>query len=457
MKAIVVGGGISGLVAAYRLQRAGVDVELHEADDRLGGKIRTTPFGGLPSVDCGADAFLARVPYAIDLCRELGFADELISPATGNAYIWSHGALRAIPAPNFLGVPLDPATVAASGIVDQESADAIEADLARVRDDVLTDADESVGSLVRRRLGDAVLERLVDPLLGGIYAGNADRLSLAAGAPQLDAAARTDASLVRGLRTMLRQRAVSAPGAPGAPVFFAPPDGMSRVVRELEARLAPHIRLGRQARTIERDGEGWRVDGDHADHVVLATPAYVTADLLRDIAPEASRIAATIDYAGVVLVSFAFAADAIDRPLDASGFLVPKPEGLQLTACSWSSTKWAHLGRGAHTIVRASAGHYGNEHALALDDDILVRALLDELGETMAVRGEPVEVRISRWPRSFPQYTPGHADRVTQLERALLTDAPGLVLAGAAYRGIGLPACIDQADRAAKALITHVK
>jgi oxygen-dependent protoporphyrinogen oxidase len=311
-----------------------------------------------------------------------------------------------------------------------------------------------VGSLVRRRLGDDVLERLVDPLLGGIYAGNADRLSLAAGAPQLDTAARANPSLVRGLRALLQQRSQDAPDAP---VFFAPPDGMSRVVRELETRLAPHIRLGKQARSIERDGEGWRVDGEYADRVVLATPAYVTAQLLRDIAPDASRVAASIDYAGVVLVSFAFAHEAIDRPLDASGFLVPKPEGLLLTACSWSSTKWAHLGEGAHTIVRASAGHYGNEHALALDDDILVRALLDELAATMAVRAEPVDVRISRWPRSFPQYTPGHAERIDDLERSLAGDAPGLVLAGAAYRGIGLPACIDQAGRAAKALITHVK
>ena len=151
MKAIVVGGGVSGLVAAYRLLSSGVDVTLLEAGDRIGGKIQTTPFADLPAVDTGADAFLARIPHAVELCRELGFADELISPAAGNAYIWSRGALRSIPTPNFLGVPLDADSLVASGIVDDSAADAIATDLARTIDDRMPDGDESVGSLVRRR------------------------------------------------------------------------------------------------------------------------------------------------------------------------------------------------------------------------------------------------------------------------------------------------------------------
>jgi oxygen-dependent protoporphyrinogen oxidase len=446
MKVTVVGGGISGLVAAYRLAQAGVDVTLREADDRLGGKIETTPFAGLPAVDTGADAFLVRVPHAVDLCRELGFGDELIAPASGTAYIWSRGALRRIPTPSFLGVPLDGASLAESGIVDESAADAVAADLARSVDSGMPDGDESVGSLVRRRLGDEILERLVDPLLGGIYAGDADRLSLAAGAPQLHAAARSDASLVRALRALR----ADTPAAPAAPVFLAPPDGMQRVIRELETRLGDRIVRGSAVETIERARDGYRVDGAATDGVVLATPAFVTARLLRDVAPRAAKLAADIDYAGVVLVTFAFAPDAVDRDLDASGFLVPKTERMLLTACSWSSTKWAHLGTGAHLVVRASAGHFGNEHALALDDDVLVQAMLGELAETMAVRGEPAEVRISRWPRAFPQYTPGHIDRVDTLDASLADEAPGLVITGAAYRGIGIPACVGAANDAAR-------
>jgi oxygen-dependent protoporphyrinogen oxidase len=447
---MVVGGGVSGLVAAYRLQQSGVDVTLREAETRLGGKIQTTPFAGLPAVDTGADAFLVRVPHAVELCRELGFADELISPAAGNAYIWSRGALRQIPTPNFLGVPLDGDALTASGIVDESAADAFDRDLARTVDADMPDDDESVGSLVRRRLGDEILERLVDPLLGGIYAGDADRLSLSSGAPQIAAAARADASLVRALRA---QR-TAADVTPGTPVFLAPPDGMSRVVRELATRLGDRIERGAPVDAIERDGNGYRIDGTRADAVVLATPSFVTADLLAAVAPKGAALAREIEYAGVVLVSFAFAPDAIDRPLDASGFLVPKVERMLLTACSWSSTKWAHLGRGDHLVLRASAGHFGNEHALGLDDDLLMRAMLDELAETMGVRDEPVDVRISRWPRAFPQYTPGHAERVTALEATVAEEAPGVVLAGAAYRGIGIPACVGAANEAARRVST---
>jgi oxygen-dependent protoporphyrinogen oxidase len=447
MKAIVVGAGISGLVAGYRLMRAGADVTVLEADDRVGGKIQTTPFAGLPAVDCGADAFLARIPFAVELCRELGFGDELISPSNGSAYIWSRGALRRIPMPNFLGVPLDATSLRASGIVDDESADMVDVDLARRVDTGMPEGDESVGSLVRRRLGDEVLERLVDPLLGGIYAGDADRLSLDAGAPQLATAAREDASLVRALRA---QQQAAAPRAAGAPVFFAPPDGMGRLVRELEARLGSRLHRGVAVTSLERDGDGWRVDGMRADAVVLATPAFVASQVLADVAPRASAAAAGIEYAGVVLVTFAFARDATTRSLDASGFLVPKPEKMLLTACSWSSTKWAHLDGGQHVVVRASAGHFGNEHALALDDDVLVRAMLDELAMTMDVRDEPLETRVSRWPRAFPQYTPGHASRIDELEAALAIEAPRVALAGAGYHGIGIPACVQDANRAAK-------
>lgn len=449
MRVIVIGGGIAGLTTAYDLARNGVDVELREADDHVGGKIRTTPFGGLPAVDCGADAFLARVPWAVQLATELGLRDELISPASGNAYIYTHGALRNIPMPNLLGVPLDLDALRASGIVSDAAVARAAEDLVRTVDHGMPDGDESLGSLVRRRLGDEILEQLVDPLLGGIYAGDADRLSLEAGAPQIHAAAHADASLIRALDA---QRLAAANANPGSPVFFAPPDGMSRLVRELENVLGDRIVRGAPVTCIERDGAAWVVDGARADAVVLATPAYVSARLLADLAPRVSAELASIDYAGVALVSMAFARDAIRVPLDASGFLVPKPEGRTLTACSWSSTKWAHLDRGANAILRASTGHYGNETALALDDDALVAAMLGELNEIMGISREPVEIRISRWPASFPQYAPGHVARVDALERALADEAPGLRVTGAAYRGIGIPALVRAARGTAEAV-----
>ena len=287
---------------------------------------------------------------------------------------------------------------------------------------------------------------------GGIYAGDADRLSLNAGAPQLAAAARADASLIRALDAQRRASAVS----PDAPVFFAPPDGMSRLTRELAAALGDRVRRAHPVERIERTaGSGWLVDGEPADAVVLTTPAPVTAVLLRGVAPSTAAAIEAIEYAGVVLVTFAYARDAIARDLDASGFLVPKTEGALLTACSWSSSKWAHLDRGSHVVLRASAGYFGNQKALALSDDELVQVMRAELGDMMGITAEPVEVRVSRWPQSFPQYTPGHLARVHAIESALAREAPGMVLAGAAYRGIGIPACITNAAAAARAVLAR--
>lgn len=439
MKVVVVGGGIAGLTTAYDLVRGGADVTLFEADGCTGGKIRTGPFAGLPNVDGGADSFLARVPWAVELCHELGFGDQLISPASRHAYIYTHGALRPIPTPNVLGVPLDLDALRASGIVSDEAVRIAARDLERTVDSAMPKDDESLGSLIRRRLGDEILEQLVDPLLGGIYAGDSDHLSLAAGAPLIDAAARNNASLIRALEA---QRQATLAADPSAPIFFAPRNGMAQLVHALDKALENLIVRDHAVTSIERDKSGWIVDSTRCDAVVIATPTPTAARLLRPLAPRTATLVEATEYAGVVLVTMAFARDAIGVPLDASGFLVPKPEAMMLTACSWSSTKWAHLDRGEYAIVRASAGHYGNQRALEMDDATLLATMLDELGDAMRLHDEPVEVRVHRWPASFPQYTPGHLARVDQIVAALADEAPGVALTGAAYRGIGIPALV---------------
>ena len=446
MKVVVVGGGIAGLTTAYDLARGGAEVVLFEAADRAGGKIRTGPFAGLPNVDSGADAFLARVPWAVELCHELGFGDQLISPASRHAYIYTRGALRPIPTPNVLGVPLDLDALSASGIVSDDAVRIAARDLDRTVDAAMPEDDESLGSLVRRRLGDEILEQLVDPLLGGIYAGDSDRLSLAAGAPLIDAAARKNASLMRALDA---QRQATLAADPTAPVFFAPRNGMAQLVHALEKALENLIVRDHPVTNITQDGRGWIVDSTRCDAVVIATPTPVTARLLQPVAPRTAALVDAIEYAGVVLVTMAFVRDAIGVPLDASGFLVPKPEAMMLTACSWSSTKWAHLDRGDYAILRASAGHFGNQRALAMGDSALVATMLDELGDAMHLHDEPVEVRVQRWPASFPQYTPGHLARVDGIIAALTDEAPGIALIGAAYRGIGIPALVHAGRDAA--------
>jgi protoporphyrinogen/coproporphyrinogen III oxidase len=447
----VVGGGVAGLTAAHDLHKTGHAVCVIEAGDRMGGKLHTAPFSGV-DLDTGPDSVLARVPFAVDLFRELGLDDEITPQPPGSAYIFSRGELRRIPEGNVLGIPTDLDALAASGVVSEQAVARAAEDL-DLPDD-RPEGDESVGSLIRRRLGDEILERLVDPLLGGINAGDSDRLSLAAGAPQIAAAAGgPHASLIEALRA---QRA-AAPAPTGAPVFYTLRGGLGRLVDALVDHLqGADLRINTPVTGIRRVGDRWEVvtPGEvlEVDAVVMAAPAFVAADLLADAAPDAAKGLADIDYSSVALVAMAFPDDAAGRPLDASGYLVPRSEGLLLTACSWASTKWPHLARPGQFVIRASAGRYGDTRAMEMDDDALVAAMLDDLRTTMALQGTPAEVRVTRWERSFPQYTPGHLDRVAEIETALRDQAPGVVLAGAAYRGVGIPACINSGHQAARAL-----
>jgi oxygen-dependent protoporphyrinogen oxidase len=430
----VVGGGITGLAAAYEARALAPDAEIvvYEATDRVGGKVGTTTFAGR-LVDTGADAFLARVPWALDLCRELRIESQLVSPAQTSAYVWVGGALRQLPTGLVLGVPTDLNALRASGIVPETVV------VRPSRAPLGAHEDAAVGAIVRAQLGDSVFERLVDPLLGGINAGDGDRLSIRAAAPQLAAAAQRSGDLVAALR--------HEPAPPAGPVFLAPVGGMGAIVDALVEALGElHVDI-RRGESVDDIGS---VD---ADGMVLAIPAYRAAALLRDEAPAAARGLAAIAYASVALVTLEYPTSACARPLDASGFLVPRGEGLVMTATSWSSSKWAHLADGNSVVIRVSAGRFGDERVNALDDDELVRALVEEVGFTSELAGDPSAVRVERWPMSFPQYEPGHLDRVATIEAALAATRPGVVLAGAALRGIGVPACIRQGREAARSVL----
>jgi oxygen-dependent protoporphyrinogen oxidase len=403
-------------------------------------------------VDEAADAFLARVPEAVELCEELGLAAELVSPATGSAHVWWDGALRRLPAEQLLGVPTDIGAAAASGLLSPAGVERARQDLARPDDRPA--GDESVGRLVRRRLGDEVADRLVGPLVGSIYAGDVDRLSLAVSAAQL-AAARdldpADPSLIRAAAA-LRARATDT----GQPVFLAPAGGMGRLVGALEDALGDAVVSGTPVGAVEPEGRAWRLVPEQggpdviADAVVLAAPAYASAPLLAPLAPDAAAFLAGIETASVALVTLAVPAAGIDRELDGSGFLVPRTAGLLLTACSWVTSKWPQLAIDPSTaILRASVGRHGDDRAVTLDDEALLSGILDDLATTMGVKAPPTEVRISRWPRSFPQPRPAHLDAVAAAEAAVAARSPRLAAAGAWSRGVGVPACIRGARVAA--------
>jgi oxygen-dependent protoporphyrinogen oxidase len=449
MRFAVAGAGITGLAAAFELaaRDPAAEVVVLESSDRVGGKLLTSTFAGRP-VDAGADAFLARHPAGVALVGELGLADRLVSPAERAALVAIDGELRPFPAETLLGVPTDLDAVARSGVLSASGVARAAADPGPV---LAAGADAAIGPLVRGRLGDEVLDRLVAPLVGGINAGDPERLSARATTPQLAAAA-AHPNLVEGARAV---RSDTGDG----PVFYSLPGGMVELIDALVDRL-PEVRTGAPVESVEPAGRGWRVVTPAAelavDGVVLAVPAPAAASLLRPFVPEAADLVAGIGYASVVLVTVAFGPGAIDRPLDASGFLVPPSEPELLTACSFASAKWAHLRSEDAVILRLSAGRDGDDRAGHLDDGELTARLLDELDGFIGLRDEPIGVRVNRWPRSFPQYAVGHLDRVAAVDAAVAATAPGLTVAGAAYRGLGVPACIDQGRTAAGATLASL-
>jgi oxygen-dependent protoporphyrinogen oxidase len=450
----VVGGGITGVAAARALVGHGCAVHLIEADDRPGGCIRTSPFGGLPAVDEGPDAFLLRAPGAIGLARAVGLADHLVHPESVGAAVW-HRRLRPIPDGIVLGVPSSLGAVARSGLLSP--AGMLRAGLDLVRPSTPVDHD-SIGTWVRARFGREVHDRLVDALVGSIYGADTDAFSLAA-VPQL-------ASLAAGGRSALltAHRAASAtqpePGQGRPAVFATPATGMATLVDRTLAGLgdAPEgsfsLSTGSAVSRIEPDGSRWRVDDDVVDAVLLATPARVAAGLLTTAAPEAAAGLATIGAAGVVMVTLAVpGAEWPDAAHGRSGYLVPKSVQRTVTAVSFGSQKWAHWAPvDGSVILRVSLGRDGLD-VMGLDDDAIIAAVTDEVGHHLGVDLRPSRWRITRWPASFAQYRPHHHRLVAGIDAAL---PPGIALAGASYRGIGIPACVTDAERAAGVLVARL-
>ena len=461
----MVGGGITGLATAWYLNAGGGEeapaphVTLLEAEGRVGGKIRTEDLAGVP-VEAGPDTFLGRARGARELCRDLGMGAELVAPATSRAFVWRAGRLRPLPEGTVLGVPVTVRALLAGGVLSPAGSARAALDLVLPRRPL--PPDPSVADLVARRMGGEVVDRLVDPLVGGINAGRADRLSLGATAAPLAAAARRHRSLILGLRA----RAPDDPGggSPPGPLFLGVAGGLERLVDRLASSLpATDVRLGVSAGPLSPGRERrWRLDcapgpGVEADAVVLASPAPAATAVLSAAAPSTAPHLAEIRYASVVVATLGYRPTAVSSPLDGSGFLVPRTEGRLITACTWSSSKWPHLARSGLVLLRASSGRDGDERALGMDDGELVAALHRELVDIVGVTEPPAVSRVDRWPAAFPQYEPGHDGRVRRVEEALAAEAPGVFVAGAAYRGLGIAACVEQARAAAERVREHLR
>jgi oxygen-dependent protoporphyrinogen oxidase len=447
MRIAVVGAGIAGLSAAFEVLQQGHTPVVFDADVRVGGKLRTEAFADV-LLDTGPDAFLARRPEAVQLCTELGLRDQLEPPAATHAYVYARGRLRTMPKGLVLAAPTDPIALARSGILSGWGV--VRAAMEPYLPGAPMREDEALGVVTRRRYGNEVTDRLINPLVGGINAGDVDHLSIDTVAPQIAAAARKDKSLTRALK------GAPAPPTSNDPVFLTLPGGLEGIVDALVKTLTDgggEIRRGDPVSAVSSTKVTSRSGTHDVQGVVLATPSYVTAPLIAPFAPGVASTLSQIPYASVAMVLLAY---ETRRALDGSGYLVPKTEGLLMTAASWASSKWRHLSGPGRVLLRVSAGRFGDERAMQLDDADLVERLRADLSTTMGLRDEPSAVRVVRWPTSFPQYPPGHQGRIADAQGELATLAPTVALAGASLTGVGIPACIGSGRAAARSVIASI-
>jgi len=454
----VIGGGITGLAAAYRLQRSAqerslpLDITLFEADARLGGKVHTVRDGEFV-LEAGPDSFLASKPQALQLCAELGLGERLsgTNEAQRRTFIYSKGRLHDLPE-GFSGLaPSRVAPLMRSGLLSPLGK-------ARLLMDYMlpprpAGGDESVAAFMRRRLGREAFDRMLEPLLSGIYAGNADQLSLAATFPQLRQMELSRGGLMRGVARTQPKAAQSNGAAQQWTGFVSLRGGMGELVDALADRLCAALRTGRRVESIARTPGGWEVRADgqslEADAVIVTTPAYATAALLEPVDTRLADLHRAIPHGSTATVSLAFRSAELHPPPEGFGFVVPAIEPRPLLACTFVSNKFAGRAPGGMCLVRCFLGRAGGEQLLEQDDAALIAVARAELKAILGIDAEPLWARLFRWPRGMPQYNLGHLERVAQIESAL-ADHPGLFAAGAAYRGVGIPDCIRSADEAAE-------
>lgn len=476
---MVVGGGVAGLTAALELAEGGAAVTVVEAADRFGGKIITSRRDGLV-IEGGADSFLSSKPAGLALCDRLGIADRLVNSRVEDrrTFVWSRGRLRELPEGLVLGSPARAWSLLRSGLLSPAGAARLLADVAVPRPDRRPggpDAEETIAQFFTRRLGGEAYARVVEPLLAGIHAGDATRLSLPATFPRFIDMERRHGGLVRATlaaRLPKPRRATAPPGGPGGPVgpvgpvpagrtpFVSFRSGMAELIEALVARLES---LGADLRPRQAVGTVRPVDGGYevalagegilaAAAVVFATPAPVTAGLLRSLSPAAAMLLEEIEHASTATVSLAYRADDVGTPPAGYGFVVPRAEGRQLLAGTWGSNKWPGRTPAGQVLLRGYVGGIGREAVLDAADDGIVDLVRAELAALAGIGGTPIHSEVHRYPAGMPQYTVGHLSRVERI-RATLALCPGLAVTGAAYGGVGIPDCIADGLATARAVL----
>ena len=456
MKLIIIGGGIAGLSAAYYAQKNHPEakITLLEADSYWGGKLKTNRVDGFV-IEGGPDTFLATKPWGMTLCKELDLGERLhgTNPEAKNTYVLHKNRLESLPDGLAMMIPGKVMPMLTTGLLNPLQKLRIGLDfLLPIRKG---DADESLGSFISRRMGRATYENLIEPLMSGIYAGDGDKLSLQSTFPFLRDFERKYGSLALGAMKMYRARVKSQKNTGSRSVFRTPTTGLAEITEAIVAYLEENnanLRLNTKVSRITNHSSIYKVgliDGAllEADAVILATPAFVTGELLESPLPELAEVLKSIPYVSTATVSLAYKLTDLPRPLDGYGYVIPRREGRKALACTWTSTKFPHRAPEGHALLRVFVGRAGQEDEIPWDDASLLEIAKEEVKLTLGITADPLLSRVYIWEKAMPQYNLGHPEKLAKIDAAL-ADIPNLAFAGNGYRGIGIPDCIHSGELA---------
>lgn len=463
-KVVIIGGGITGLTATYYLQKEAkekgllLDIKLIEATHHLGGKIQTVVKDGFV-IERGPDSFLARKQSASRLAKEVGMENDLVNNTAGKSYVLVKGRLYPMPGGSIMGIPTEIAPFITTGLFSPMGKLRAAADFILPRSNPAED--QALGMFFRRRLGDEVVENLIEPLLSGIYAGDIDKLSLMSTFPQFYQVEQKYRSLVIGMKKSTPQQPKkTGEKKESKGIFLTFKNGLQSFIDMIEKKLEPNsVMKGYRVETIDKTESGYEVKlngGEiiHADSVIMSVPHHVTQSIfsqhrLFDTFKEMSSTS-------VANVALAFSEEAIEKDIEGTGFVVSRNSDHTITACTWTHKKWPHSTPKGKVLLRCYVGRPGEEAVVDLSDDEITKIVLDDLNKTMNITTEPEFVVISRWKDSMPQYTVGHKERIKMVTTSLQAELPGVFIAGSSYEGLGLPDCIDQGEEVVQKVLTFL-
>ncbi|OLS36473.1 protoporphyrinogen oxidase [Bacillus sp. MRMR6] len=462
---VIIGGGIAGLTSAYYLQKIvqeqqlPMEIILVESSHRLGGKLQTVVRDGF-TIERGPDSFLARKTSMIRLAEEVGMGDQLVYNSTGKSYVLVNDQLHPMPGGSVMGVPTEIGPFITTDLFSFSGKMRAAADFILPKSP--GGKDQSLGDFFRRRLGDEVVENLIEPLLSGIYAGDIDQLSLMSTFPQFYEVEQKHRSLILGMKksTPSQPKKTENKG-PSKGAFLTIKSGLQSFAEAIEAKLDPKIILkGHRVDKVTKLNHQYEIflnNGEVliADSVIAATPHKITQSMFSDFSffDPFKNIPST----SVATVALAFPKEAIKKDIDGTGFVVSRNGDYSITACTWTHKKWEHSTPEGKVLLRCYVGRSGDETIVDLSDDRIIKIVLEDLSKTMNITMEPEFSVVSRWKESMPQYTVGHKQRLETIKEHLEKDLPGVFLAGASYGGVGIPDCIDQGEAAVKSVLTYFK